>query len=247
VMKGLRRIGYYPRTKVLVASHFGVPQRRKRMFFIAASNPIPAGELFPKGEGDTVRVSSAIADLAFLGSGESACEYRRHPRTAYQREMREGSEVLHNHESTSHSVKIQKRFESITPGQRHPRWGATRKQTHYKLHPGRLSNTLTSIPEDSIHYSQNRGLTVREMARIQSFPDSFEFMGPRTTGGRRRRKENPQYTQVANAVPPLMAAAVFRKLSNVPSRYFPGTKSEGMLSASVQVLKQARSRAVVPN
>lgn len=212
IRRGLRRIGYYPRTKVLIASHFGVPQRRKRVFIIAPSSAIPAVELFPKGEGLTIRVSSAIADLAFLGSGESACVYQRTPGTAYQREMRENSPVLYNHESTKHSAKIQRRFRSINAGSRHPRWGATRKQTHFKLHPRRIANTLTSIPEDSIHYRQNRGLTVREMARLQSFPDGFEFLGPRTTGGERRRRESPQYTQVANAVPPLMATAVFGQL-----------------------------------
>lgn len=212
VMKGFRRIGYHPRMKVLTASHFGVPQRRKRVFVIAGAEAIPRSELFPKGYGKTVRVSAALADLAFLRSGEDACEYRLPPRTAYQRRMREGSKMLHNHQSTEHSAEIQRRFRSIMPGTRHPTWGATRKQTHFRLHPSRLSNTLTSIPEDSIHYRQSRGLTVREMARLQSFPDSFEFLGPRTTGGERRKRESPQYTQVANAVPPLMASAVFGKL-----------------------------------
>ena len=212
VVKGLRKIGYHPRMKVLTASHFGVPQRRKRVFVIAGAEAIPRSELFPKGKGETVSVSAAIADLAFLRSGENACEYRLAPRTAYQQRMREGSEALCNHQSTEHSARIQRRFRSILPGKRHPTWGATRKQTHFRLHPYRLSNTLTSIPEDSIHYRQSRGLTVREMARLQSFPDSFEFLGPRTTGGERRKHESPQYTQVANAVPPLMAGAVFRKL-----------------------------------
>ena len=64
-----------------------------------------------------------------------------------------------------------------------------------------------SIPDDACHYArgQDRTLTVREMARIQSFPDWFEFRSKVTTGGRARRFEVPQYTQVGNAVPPLMA------------------------------------------
>jgi DNA (cytosine-5)-methyltransferase 1 len=213
IMKDLRSIGYYPRMKVLIASHYGVPQRRKRVFIIAASKAIPKFELFPRGEGKTISVSAAIADLGFLGSGERSSEYRRLPRSAYQLQMRNGASTIYNHESTNHSKTVQKRFASIPVGQRRPRLEGTRKQTHLKFHPRRLANTLTSIPEDSIHYRKNRGLTVREMARLQSFPDKFEFMGPRTTGGERRRHECPQYTQVANAVPPLMAEAVFKNLA----------------------------------
>jgi DNA (cytosine-5)-methyltransferase 1 len=64
------------------------------------------------------------------------------------------------------------------------------------------------LPDDYIHFDEPRTLTVREMARIQSFPDSFVFYGKETTGAHRRRVEVPQYTQVGNAVPPLMAKAV---------------------------------------
>lgn len=65
--------------------------------------------------------------------------------------------------------------------------------------------TITSLPDDFIHYAEPRTLTVRENARIQSFPDWFLFRGKYTTGGDRRRTEVPQFTQVANAVPPMMA------------------------------------------
>ena len=64
------------------------------------------------------------------------------------------------------------------------------------------------IPDDIVHYSQDRTLTVREMARFQSFPDTFEFVGKATTGGKRRAFEVPQYTQVGNAVPPLLGRAI---------------------------------------
>ena len=68
--------------------------------------------------------------------------------------------------------------------------------------------TVTTMPDDYVHYASNRALTVREMARLQSFDDSFVFQGKRTTGGDRRKVETPQTTQVGNAVPPLMARAI---------------------------------------
>ena len=71
-----------------------------------------------------------------------------------------------------------------------------------------ICNTITSIPDDYIHYDEPRIMTVREHARIQSFPDDYEFKGPYTTGGERRKTDVPRYTQVANAVPPLFAEQV---------------------------------------
>ncbi len=70
------------------------------------------------------------------------------------------------------------------------------------------SPTITTLPDDIIHYSEPRILTVRENARIQSFPDWFEFTGKYTTGGAARKKECPRYTQVGNAVPPLLSEAI---------------------------------------
>jgi DNA (cytosine-5)-methyltransferase 1 len=72
--------------------------------------------------------------------------------------------------------------------------------------------TLTTIPDDMIHYSQPRVLTVRECARLQSFPDWFQFKSKYTTGGKRRKVECPRYTQVGNAVPPLLGEALGRAL-----------------------------------
>ena len=74
-----------------------------------------------------------------------------------------------------------------------------------------------SIPDDVAHYSEPRTLSVREMARIQSFPDSFEFRGIATTGGARRRYQVPQYTQIGNAVPPLLGRALGKVVSSILS------------------------------
>ncbi len=80
-----------------------------------------------------------------------------------------------------------------------------KKQCLNVLCPNKLSTTITTLPDDTLHYSEPRILTVRENARLQSFPDWFEFKGKYTTGGNRRKIECPRYTQVGNAVPPLMA------------------------------------------
>jgi len=80
------------------------------------------------------------------------------------------------------------------------------------LDPDNISPTITSMPDDLIHYSEPRILTVRENARLQSFPDWFAFKGKYTSGGDRRKKEVPRFTQVANAVPPLAAEAIGRTL-----------------------------------
>jgi len=78
------------------------------------------------------------------------------------------------------------------------------------------SPTVMTLPDDMIHYSEPRILTVREMARLQSFDDKFRFIGKRTTGGEHRKKECPQYTLVGNAVPPLLAKAIATELFKSP-------------------------------
>ena len=88
----------------------------------------------------------------------------------------------------------------------------TKKSIRTKLNPDSVSPTIVTLPDDFIHPYYDRVLTVRAMARIQSFDDSFEFLGKRTTGGDKRSKETPQFTQVGNAVPPLLARAVALKV-----------------------------------
>lgn len=88
----------------------------------------------------------------------------------------------------------------------------TKKSIRTKLSPDSVSPTIVTLPDDFIHPYYDRVLTVREMARIQSFDDSFEFLGKRTTGGDKRSQETPQFTQVGNAVPPLLARAVALKV-----------------------------------
>ena len=84
----------------------------------------------------------------------------------------------------------------------------TKKGIRSRLDSKTVAPTMVTLPDDFINPYFNRILTVREMARIQSFDDSFEFIGKRTTGGIKRKQEVPQFTQVGNAVPPLLARAV---------------------------------------
>ncbi|MFD1193801.1 DNA cytosine methyltransferase [Seohaeicola saemankumensis] len=92
---------------------------------------------------------------------------------------------------------------------------ATKKHSQRALSLNSPSPTVVSLPDDYVHPTVPRTLTVREMARFQSFPDAFEFRAKETTGGTKRRTEVPQYTQVGNAVPPKVAEAIGRHLADV--------------------------------
>lgn len=125
--------------------------------------------------------------------------------------------VLQNHESSNHNNEVQARYELIRKyGDYHKAKEAepdnplmeTKKRNYTVINPNSQGTTITTMPDDFIHYAANRSLTVREMARIQSFDDSFVFQGKRATGGDKRKVETPQFTQVGNAVPPLMARAI---------------------------------------
>ncbi|HZY80977.1 MAG TPA: DNA cytosine methyltransferase, partial [Cyclobacteriaceae bacterium] len=88
----------------------------------------------------------------------------------------------------------------------------SQKRNYNVLRPDSQSPTVMTMPDDYIHFSSPRALTVREMARLQSFDDSFVFQGKRSTGGNKRKMEVPQFTLVGNAVPPLMARAVANEI-----------------------------------
>jgi DNA (cytosine-5)-methyltransferase 1 len=140
------------------------------------------------------------------------------PRTSYQRLMNSGmTGTPSDTRLARHADEIKTRFKklikichsegrlsvSLSPELR-ASFGL-KKCAIRVLDPDNASPTITSMPDDLIHYSEPRALTVRENARLQSFPDWFTFKGKYTTGGHRRRKEIPRFTQVANAVPPLVA------------------------------------------
>lgn len=142
------------------------------------------------------------------------------PRTHYQRLMGITGSRMTDLRLNKHSDEVRARFSEIieichASGRLNTtisddvrnRYGL-KKRALRVLDPDRPSPTITSLPDDLLHYSEPRTLTVRETARLQSFPDWFQFKGKYSTGGDKRRKEVPRYTQVANAVPPLVARAL---------------------------------------
>ena len=131
-------------------------------------------------------------------------------------DVKEG-ENLYNHQTSRQSVDVQERLKCIAghgeyndecKKELRERGLMSNKRNYTVLNPAGLSPTVVTLPDDFIHYSAFRAMTVREMARLQSFDDSFVFQGKRTTGGELRKSDIPQYTLVGNAVPPLMARAI---------------------------------------
>lgn len=131
--------------------------------------------------------------------------------------------VLHNHVGSNHNETVRKRMAFMIKAARNaqdwdeirtslPKGLETGKRDYTVLAADGQSPTVMTVADDFVHYEHPRTLTVREMARLQSFDDSFVFQGKRTTGGDRRKDEVPQYTLVGNAVPPLMARALAEHL-----------------------------------
>lgn len=125
--------------------------------------------------------------------------------------------TLYNHQTSSQNEDVKRRLRVIAE---HGTYDAgckaelsklgldSNKRNYTVLNPAGQSPTVVTMPDDFIHYSAYRAMTVREMARLQSFDDSFVFQGKRQTGGNKRKSEIPQFTLVGNAVPPLMARAI---------------------------------------
>ena len=127
---------------------------------------------------------------------------------------------LHNHEVSQHNKTVESRLRAIhdlggyegNAAELEKKGLGTAKRDYSLLKPDSQSPTIMTISDDYIHPRLPRALTVREMARLQSFDDSFVFQGKRTTGGDRRKDEVPQFTLVGNAVPPLLARAIGQQL-----------------------------------
>lgn len=184
----------------------------------------------------SVPVSSrtALSDLEITRNGKQASRDSKGfeeisytaPLTSYQRIMHgELGATIFDTRLARHKPEIIKRFQKIielcyADGRLNVTLSTELKASFglkkcviRVLDPDKPAPTITSMPDDLIHYSEPRTLTVRENARLQSFPDWFEFKGKYTTGGERRKKEVPRFTQVANAVPPLVAEAIGRVLA----------------------------------
>lgn len=209
IINGFEELGYKVNAKTLNAADFGVPQNRKRAFFIGASN----GNLinFPTDKNDKTTIKEAIYDLPFIesGEGEDFFEYEKQPNSNYQKNLRKESKGIFNHKSTSHSKVAIERLELIPKGKGKEvlppehRTKSIYSGTWSRLLEDDIAATITTrfdTPSSGLftHPVLNRCLTVREAARIQSFSDNFIFYGSKTI----------QMKQVGNAVPPMLAAEV---------------------------------------
>ena len=169
----------------------------------------------------TISVKEAISDLETVDGTVPCVDSPRFrqgcfstPMTHYQRLMRSDHDANSHdsHRLANHRPETVARFAEILKTCRRgvqlnqsdrERFGL-KKHCTVPLDPNRPSHTLTTLPDDIIHYSEARILTVREYARLQSIPDWFHFRGPYTTGGDRRVRDCPRYTQAGNAVPPFL-------------------------------------------
>jgi DNA (cytosine-5)-methyltransferase 1 len=237
LIKALKRLGYQVAHDVVLVSEYGVPQKRKRFILFATRNGNPKDffvslknnrELFFKNKGLSIpiNIQDAIGDLQrkygevpspdsnnFMNGkyGPILSEFQQLMRTnvpegaipnshRFAHQSKDTIKLLeHLMEATDGAIRITPKMNLVE---------GLKKRGVTPLKANCICPTITSIPDDFIHFSEPRIMTVRECARIQSFPDDFLFQGRYTTGGERRKVEIPRYTQVANAVPPLFAEQV---------------------------------------
>lgn len=231
IQAGMARLGYRVDSRVLKAEEFGVPQERRRVVFIATRTD--AEIRFPKptrgpGLGPFETIWDAISDLPELENGGSAdgSRYPGLPANAYQRLLRADCMSVANHAAPRLSATNMDRIAHIPPG---GSWRdipfdllpagmqRAKRSDHTKRYGRPLKTDLacTVLTKCDIHWgayihpTQDRAITVREAARLQSFPDSFIFRGSRTE----------QFVQVGNAVPPLLGKAIASSLPGSETSY----------------------------
>lgn len=199
IIKDFEKLGYSVVYKVLMASDFGVPQNRKRAFFIGTKGKQEF--YFPTMKTKKLITSKeAISDLPEK-SVPDGNNYSINPKSQYQEMIRKGSKGVFNHETTNHSEQTIEIIGMVPDGGNYKNLPEEFQQTRNvhiawtRLCSEKPSFTIDTGHRHHFHYKFNRVPTVRESARIQSFPDTFIFLGCKTS----------QYKQVGNAVPPILA------------------------------------------
>lgn len=244
VDKNGKKLQYNVGWRLVFAKDFGVPQNRPRVILIGLREDIPFSAnnsqdkgLIPEGSGgapDLVDLLSDLDDPHWREKGstdkylkEASNETQRKLRTDHNGRTFTLGDSLLDQEYSKHSDSVVERFTAMHKGIELSPEMKTKKFSQ-RLLPARWGDngpsiTATSLPDDYVHYSQPRVLTVREWARLQMFPDWYVFSGKRTTGGRRRAgdpsvgdwsREVPKYTQIGNAVPVELARQIGLHLRN---------------------------------
>ena len=210
ILNRFGKLGYKVNYKIVNAADYGVPQNRNRVLFIGMKNnkfefPIGITKDHP------VSSSEAISDLPQFDGTEghiSVTKYCKKPQTNYQKEIRGNSKTLYNHDFTIHTEQTVRIINMIKDGGKirdlpPEYWDIRRYNKAFERMNSQLpSNTVDTGHRNYFHYNQNRIPTVRENARLQSFPDKFEFIGTKTS----------QYKQVGNAVPPKLAYEIAKEI-----------------------------------
>jgi len=205
-----RQLGYGVTAMVLRSADYGVPQLRHRIFFVGDRSGRPFSWPTPTHTSDNyVTVWDAIGDLPELKPGEEGVNYRTKPQNEFQRRLRQGSTFLQGHVASRHPEELVKAISYIPdggnrrsiPNHLQPKSGY--HNSYSRLHSGSPAVAVTQNmgkPSGTrcIHPFQNRGLTAREGARLQGFPDTFHFKAGITS----------QRLQIANAVSPILAQAM---------------------------------------
>lgn len=217
IIADFAEIGYKMTPKLLYAPDYGIPQIRKRVFFVGLRDSESAFE-FPEpfvSSEDYVTCEDAISDLPPLQTaegeiiyGEEVQEYETEPKTEYQKMMRKNSKSVRNHIG-SIPIEKTKKMISLVPEGKNYKALPEEYRGMYKYHEAltrynskKPSLTINTGHRSHFHYKYNRIPTVRESARLQSFPDDFIFYG----------NKSQQYKQVGNAVPPMLGQVVAIKL-----------------------------------
>ena len=202
IVSRFSNLGYIVSYKVLNASDYGVPQNRNRVFFVGIKNKKFE---FPIEKEKKVTNEQAISDLISYENN-----YSSEPESSYQKIMRKNSKGLYNNEFTKHTKQTEDIIGMIPDGGKisdlpKEYWNIRKyNKAFQRMKSDGQSNTIDTGHRNYFHYSKNRIPTVRESARIQSFPDDFIFTGSKTS----------QYKQVGNAVPPLLAFEIAKEISN---------------------------------
>lgn len=202
IKEKLEEIGYQTEYKILNASDYGVPQSRKRVIFIGSK----IGEIdFPEEEKIKVTVGEALGNIPDYPQKEYT-----QPDTPFQKLMADGERVIYNHEPMKHNQEVLNRIKHVPKGgnwQDIPKEiynvGGEHSNNYRRLDPSKPSITLKHATKSMIIHPQfDRVITAREVARLQSFSDSFVIEGT----------VSEQHQQLANAVPPLLALVIAKKI-----------------------------------